>query len=1466
MGVPRINSDIAAKPENWLVHGAALETRRRRAGADAQRGFDYQRAFAVWQIAELLKDSSEIAGVRYEGAQDVDLLFTDGQVAFVQLKDEPGETYAVARIAPILIGFALDLHDCDENPRARFELIIHATPGAAALQRLAERATTSGDRAVYLRELRGVAQLAALDPGKLERILHAVLERITVRRGMARLGGQSGEPIFSLLAEKALRDARVAEEHIEGLLVQIERSLKGRRITSKAEVLSWAHAARRLPHRIVMAPVLPRYFQPRHGLIDHLRDRLLTDHRVAITGLGGAGKTMLAQALGRDADVTNRYPDGVLWASFGQNPDIPAHLRALLRTLNRPVDAAGDEATLHAELNAALAGRTFLLVLDDLWDMTIGTSFLPPEGCGLIVTSRQPRIARSLSMDGVEVGGLDAEEAIALIEQSTGPIAEGDRAAAERFADRVSRLPFAVRLGAQLVADGRSFDRLVQDLDAEGLRLAALDIDQGEEQIPGDERRREKSLEACLALSVAALGLELRTCFFRLAVLPEDAEVDPELAAAIFALDDPIVARDRLFDLWARGLMAQSGPTYSATFRAHDLVLDYARAAFGTRRAMLAATPPALPATLPALHGQLIDRSRNQSPTGRWADCWPDFYFDDHLGAHLIAAERVGDLARVLRETADGQATWLARQRRHQNTSGFLQFVRDCLAQGIIALLAQPANPDLTALADMTTATIAGASATGRAANIPVGLLAAMVRAGEQTFDDALTQAGLCHYAQRAHHLLDLLPLAPANARPGMLANLIAELVRTPIPLMGDREILDLLLPQLSDPEIAIAEAAARISPEVESEFLWGLARSASTERIADIIAYCKESDEPDIRHTLLLLAADGLGGFEASVELVQAALSSRRNHVKFAAFIALPPAELVRHMTNANVVNHVIESWERHPARVSPAVVTAIWRVIDGLEPDQAALGAWMSARLMAASVPSDAARIAACEAGLAAMDDSDWRKADGLGWLLQAAPAGLRSALAERFVTAASGQGFRDLGAKRMKQIAAALPEEHFEVLARVYGSALPARRAMVLAALLEHAPEKMWSSLAEEICREAQRSGQIGDIYAAADRIPGELRKSLWQAIDQVRPTPELVHAAAALSEKLAPELKAWFARSWAYLRPYERIRAAAGHADIAALYGGKQDILMDLAQSTGLLSRNGEMLPLNAFDAADGKRLIAGHTAEDCRSFLDSNPDVAAQVADYHIASLLDWFGAGLSRDELGTLWERVRNMAPDNRATILGRIAQFLDDKTTIGEAVTALLENRSPASAAIWFARYGHLTRPEDRARLHALRAPDMPNREAAMLEVALYPYLDGKARAGIEPVFVRRRGLFPAFVASLDRSLYPATMTAIFDQCLSDFAQARQGPGSQGWLSDAKQLLDLPPECLPALYSAGIPDRMHAILLSAAILATTTGMDVEKLCKVITRVAPLLAGSLTQDERDILAATMVASARAHSY
>lgn len=95
----------------------------------------------------------------------------------------------------------------------------------------------------------------------------------------------------------------------------------------------------------VTAPPLPPNYVERPEVLASLRARLIRDGDAlpigitALRGMGGIGKTVLAQALCHDEVVRQAFPDGVLWVIAGREP--AADLATRMSDSGRTRDAAG---------------------------------------------------------------------------------------------------------------------------------------------------------------------------------------------------------------------------------------------------------------------------------------------------------------------------------------------------------------------------------------------------------------------------------------------------------------------------------------------------------------------------------------------------------------------------------------------------------------------------------------------------------------------------------------------------------------------------------------------------------------------------------------------------------------------------------------------------------------------------------------------------------------------------------------------------------------------------------------------------------------------------------------------------------------------------------------------------------------------------------------------------------------------
>ncbi|KAJ8759580.1 hypothetical protein K2173_007209 [Erythroxylum novogranatense] len=128
---------------------------------------------------------------------------------------------------------------------------------------------------------------------------------------------------------------------------------------------------------------------------------------ISIVGLGGIGKTTLAQLIYRDERVRNRF-DVRGWVCVSEEFDVPRITRDIVKEV---AQMSCDDKTLNqiqVELEENLTEKRFLLVLDDVWNESVNywDQLLKPlksgaPGSKIIVTTRNDGVATTVSFSSI---------------------------------------------------------------------------------------------------------------------------------------------------------------------------------------------------------------------------------------------------------------------------------------------------------------------------------------------------------------------------------------------------------------------------------------------------------------------------------------------------------------------------------------------------------------------------------------------------------------------------------------------------------------------------------------------------------------------------------------------------------------------------------------------------------------------------------------------------------------------------------------------------------------------------------------------------------------------------------------------------------------------------------------------------------------------------------------------------------
>ncbi|KAH7564711.1 hypothetical protein JRO89_XS09G0010600 [Xanthoceras sorbifolium] len=126
---------------------------------------------------------------------------------------------------------------------------------------------------------------------------------------------------------------------------------------------------------------------------------------VSIVGMGGLGKTTLAREVYHDKAVKDFEPKA--WVCVSDDFDVFRISKAILESITLKPSDLKDLNQVHLQLKDALAGKKFLLVLDDVWseDYTLWESLRSPfmvgaAGSKVIVTTRNEKVALMMGSIG----------------------------------------------------------------------------------------------------------------------------------------------------------------------------------------------------------------------------------------------------------------------------------------------------------------------------------------------------------------------------------------------------------------------------------------------------------------------------------------------------------------------------------------------------------------------------------------------------------------------------------------------------------------------------------------------------------------------------------------------------------------------------------------------------------------------------------------------------------------------------------------------------------------------------------------------------------------------------------------------------------------------------------------------------------------------------------------------------------
>ncbi|KEH26310.1 NBS-LRR type disease resistance protein [Medicago truncatula] len=315
-------------------------------------------------------------------------------------------------------------------------------------------------------------------------------------------------------------------EKIQRSFKDVEKDMSYLKLNSNVVVVAKTNNVRRETCSYVLESEIIGREEDKNKIISLLRQS--HEHQnvslVAIVGIGGLGKTALAQLVYKDGEVKNLF-EKHMWVCVSDNFDFKTILKNMVALLTKEDVVNKTLEELQSMLQVNLTGKRYLLVLDDVWNESFEKwdQLRPYLMCGaqgskVVMTTRSKIVADTMSVSDQHVlRGLTPEESWVLFKNITfGDVTVGVNQPLEsigkKIVEKCKGVPLAIRsLGGILRGESKESE-WINVLQGEFWKLCD----------------RENSIMPVLKLSYQNLSPQQRQCFAYCSLFPQDWEFEKD--------------------------------------------------------------------------------------------------------------------------------------------------------------------------------------------------------------------------------------------------------------------------------------------------------------------------------------------------------------------------------------------------------------------------------------------------------------------------------------------------------------------------------------------------------------------------------------------------------------------------------------------------------------------------------------------------------------------------------------------------------------------------------------------------------------------------------------------------------------------------------------------------------------------------------------------------------------------------